>query len=313
MAPVTRIGLSPWMEAESFRAQGRQTRRGSTDGARDRWRDHRRREHRRRLRRRPDELRGPGGLARHEPRVRERGRALRRIAVRVSSSDADRHRPRCVAPADAEVVEAPAPLVVDPPSAADAQTVPARRRPRPPPRPRRTRRGPRRQPTSKPVIAAAEASGSWDELRAWAQRTWLDRRADRCPRVATRARTGREVASSRRATPNSPSAPVPRQRDTQRRQVQAEAEYDRQTAPDTEYLGRQRTSRACGLERRERQRRRSRREEGSIARFPRPTRLITVGFPSPAFPSPRCPPAPGASSCGSRAGEPSRRAPHSQR
>jgi hypothetical protein len=77
-----------------------------------------------------------------------------------------------VPPADAEVVEAPAPLVVDQPPATGGS--------RTPPTPN-TRDAP--EPAApadiEPVIAAAKAAGSWEELRSWAAaHGWTTARID---------------------------------------------------------------------------------------------------------------------------------------
>jgi hypothetical protein len=151
-----------------------------------------------------------------------------------------------VPPADAEVVEAPAPLVVDPPFASDAPRIPAA--PAVPATPATPvtppdASGPATAADIEPVIAAAKASGSWDELRAWTQaHGWTTARID-----ALVSRLERELAEKSSELSNNAElaeAPVPSEPDTQRRQVQAEAEYDHQTALDPVSVGKERPAHA---------------------------------------------------------------------
>ena len=75
-----------------------------------------------------------------------------------------------VPPADAEVVEAPAPLVVDQPPATGG----SRPTPNTPDAPE-----PAAPADIEPVIAAAKAAGSWEELRSWATaHGWTTARID---------------------------------------------------------------------------------------------------------------------------------------
>ena len=148
-----------------------------------------------------------------------------------------------VPPAAAEVVEAPAPLVVDPPFAADAPRIPAAPATPPAPVTAPDASVPATAADIEAVIAAAKASGSWDELRAWTQaHGWTAARTD-----ALVSRLERELAE-KSPEPSSNAelaeAPVPSQLDTQRRQVQAETEYARQTAPDPVPVGKERPAHA---------------------------------------------------------------------
>ncbi|MDQ7879895.1 hypothetical protein Q9R08_18025 [Microbacterium sp. QXD-8] len=78
-----------------------------------------------------------------------------------------------VPPADAEVAEAPAPLVVAQPPAADGSR-PTANAPAAP-----DRAQPAAPADIEPVIAAAKAAGSWEELRSWAAaHGWTTARTD---------------------------------------------------------------------------------------------------------------------------------------
>jgi hypothetical protein len=151
-----------------------------------------------------------------------------------------------VPPAAAEVVEAPAPLVVQPPFASDAPRTP--RTPAAPADPPPSATAPDASPPAPAtdidsVIAAAKASGSWDELRAWTQaQGWTTARTD-----ALVSRLERELAEKSPEPSNNAElseAPVLSDSTTQRRQVQAEAEYDQQTATDPGSVGKERPAHA---------------------------------------------------------------------
>ena len=148
-----------------------------------------------------------------------------------------------VPPAGAEVVEAPAPLVVDPPLASDAPRLPVTSANPPAAATAPDASQPATAADIDSVIAAAKASGSWDELRAWTQaHGWATARTD-----ALVSRLERELAEKSPEPANNAElseAPVLSDATTQRRQVQAEAEYDQQTAPDPVSVGKERPAHA---------------------------------------------------------------------
>jgi hypothetical protein len=152
-------------------------------------------------------------------------------------------------PAAAEVVEAPAPLVVQPPFESDAPSTSVA--PADPPASATAPDAPPPAPATDidSVIAAAKASGSWDELRAWTKaQGWTTARID-----ALVSRLERELAEKSPESSNSAElseAPVlsdpTTQRDstTQLRQVQAEAEYVHQTTSEPVSVGKERPAHA---------------------------------------------------------------------
>ena len=177
-----------------------------------------------------------------------RGTSLASESVVVPSTTSPSASPRAtptatleaVPPADAEVVEAPAPLVVDPPFASDAPRIPAT--PAIPVNPPDAS-GSATTADIESVIAAAKASGSWDELRAWTQaQGWTTARIDALVSRLERERAEKPSELSNNAELVEP--PASSEPDTQRRQEQTEAEYDRQTAPDPVSVGKGRPAHA---------------------------------------------------------------------
>ena len=135
-------------------------------------------------------------------------------------------------PADAEVVEAPAPLVVESSSGAQESRTPATPAAPPTPQPAPDAGGPATPADLEPAIAAAKAAGSWDGLRTWAlAHGWTTARID-----ALVSRLDREMAAQAPGAEGASEvaeAPARTDSDAQRRQVAGGTEDQKSTA-DTE-------------------------------------------------------------------------------
>ena len=135
-------------------------------------------------------------------------------------------------PADVEVVEAPAPLVVDNSSGSqEARTPPTPAAP-PAAQPAPDTAAPATPAEIEPAIAAAKAAGSWDGLRTWAlAHGWTAARID-----ALVARLDREMAAQAPGadgTTEVGEAPASTESDAQRR-LAASGTDDQKSTADTE-------------------------------------------------------------------------------